>query len=334
MDYIDFDIPVPRLQTVTGPTGDATQVLVDERVAMRIPILASPALAATVFDINREEHAIYHADGAFYAVTATRFERDPEAVLTGLFHSARNSQQGVLRDDDVKTMGQRFAVHDEEDLLLERIHEPVWIVETRDAGGRMNTRENAKQAVSTYFSYRPGQLLQDFDARAVSPFGSPCVMFNAMRFVDAERLLPGVAADTGWGQVANYRNVCIDVLRPDLFVIDDRAGSIRMIGSMMISLGHTVCPALSRGGVERWVELRRRLAADPSGEQDYAGIQDVVAGLLRELRGLRSENKELDVMLKRARNCAALFVHRLDMDNTYEYASAAVFDADLSGLSP
>lgn len=343
MDFIDLelDISVLRHQTLPTPhTGkpQRQRVRVEQREKVSLPVLRQPAIAAHVIDrYYGGIHPIYHADDAFFAGVAVRTGiSDPKAVLTMLFrpHHSSSSDAGVLGEGDIATLGRRFAVHAAEGALLERIHEPVWLVETRDTGGRMNVRENAKQGVSAHLSYEPNRSVQNFDGGPVPPSGAPCVMFAATREAAAQRLRPGVASDTGWGQVEHYRSDRIEVLRPDLFTIDDRAGSLRMIGPMMVALGHAVCQALSRAGIERWIDLRRRVGIDHASARDYAEIQDFAAGLLRELRGLRSENRELDVMLKRARNCAAMLVHRLDADNTYERAAEADFDGDLPGLAP
>lgn len=335
MDFIDLDLDLTVLKHQTFPdshTGRPRRqpVRVDRREKVRLSALHDPTLAARVADYNNQMHPIYHADGVFYACTENRWNASPQALLVALFEF----RSGVLGESDIAKLGQRFAVHGETGALLERIHEPVWIVETKDTGGRMNVRENAKQGVSFFLSYVPRRPVQAFDGAPVPRHGSPRVMFALTREKVAEQLLPRVAADTGWGQVERYHRIDqIEMLRPDLFMIDDRAGSLRMIGPMMIALGHAVCPALSRAGIERWVDLRRRVGAAVS-ERDYAEIQGVVAGLFRELSGLRSENKELDVMIKRARNCAAMFVHRLDVDNSYTRESDIEFDLDGHGVAP
>lgn len=341
MDFIDLDLDISVLRHKTLPNAHTGRpqrqaVRVERNEKVRLPVIRQSTLAARISDYNRDGHPVYHADGVFYGhAAATRLNGDPKTVLTELFKPSysSSSEAGPLGESDIASLGQRYAVHGETGALLERIHEPVWIVETRDTGGRMNVRENAKQAVMSRLSYEPRRPVQVFDGGPVSPSGPPRVMFALMRAHAAEGLLPGVAADTGWGQVENWRADRVEMLRPDLFKIDDRAGSLRMIGPMMVNLGHAVCPALSRAGIERWIDLRRRVGAAAS-EQDYAEIQDLVAGLLRELRDLRSENKDLNVMLKRARNCAAMFVHRLDVDNSYAREADAEIDLDVTGIAP
>jgi hypothetical protein len=338
LEFIDFtlDFKVPQHLPLPDSQGEKPQrkrVLVARSEKVRIPRFKRPAVVANVIDVDRREYPVYHANGGFYVRAASRLDPVIEKALSSFFNAGESRYDvPLLRESDLQTVGQRFAVHAGDGVLIERIHEPVWLVETRDTGGRMNTRENAKQGISIRLSYTPHRPIQDFDGGPVPLSGSPFVMFAAARGEDADALLPEVVAEIEWGQIERYRTARLEVLRPELFTIDDRAATLRMIGPMMLALGHAVCRALSRAGIEHWLDLRRHLATHPSDEREYAETQDAVAGLLRELRGLRSEDKEVDVMLKRARNCAAMLVLRLDVDNTYEHTHE--LDGDRHGWAP
>lgn len=284
-----------------------------ERLRQPLPRLVAPTTAGLMHGFDRSARPcirpVLHHDGGFYA--AVNPELDAGTALSNLLMP---SQWAELTAADMPSLPDRFAVLDGQ--LMERIHEPVWLVETRDSAGRINTRENARMGVSIVPSFLPHGGLQRFRCTAIPPSGSPRSMFAITRLEEAERLLPSVASDTPWGQTESHRHR-FDVLRPDLFTVDDRAGSLAMLGPMLVDLGHASCGALSRRSIGSWLELRRLVGAGAVTEAGYAAIQDAAADLLRELRNARSADKELTVTLKRARNCAVMLVHRLDVDNRY-----------------
>ncbi|MGY3582427.1 hypothetical protein ACVIGB_000649 [Bradyrhizobium sp. USDA 4341] len=271
------------------------------------------------------EFPIIHADNRFYRV-ARRYSDDGERPALALQHL---SERAELSEVDIDLARDRLALH--KGRLMAAIAKPVWLLRVEDTGNRMHIRENARQGITVRFSADFGS---DF-WRSIDPLTTsqaPTVAFSLRRRAEAEVLVQPLAGEIPYGDIQSSTDR-VEVLRPDLFEVDDVAVSTRLMGQMIIALGHAAAPALSRAAIDEWLALRILFGAQTAADTaELAAIWRHTTAFLDHLRITETSAPELNTVLKRARNACTLLVHRAAADLSPKLRASSGADLDVNAI--
>jgi hypothetical protein len=293
---------------------------------VNLPVLDGLCEAAARWTSWQTELPILHAQGRFYRI-ARRPTGDHDSLALTMQHL---SERGELSEVDIDLASDRLAVH--EGRLMAAIAKPVWLVRIEDNGNRMHVRQNARQAIVVRFSADFGGNF----SRSIEPVTTsqpPTVAFSLSRRAEADALVQSLLPEIPYGDVQPGHDR-VEMLRPDLFQVDDVALSTRLVGQMIVALGHTAAPVLGRGAIDEWLALRATLFGNVAADSaELAAIHRHASAFLGHLRRTDAGTSELSTVLKRARNACALLVGRASADLSQELRANPEFDAEYLDLA-